>query len=205
MTVPASGLIPLVSFAMQRGRARCCGSPIDRVHPLAEIAATGIGAVSGVLPLPFALAAALFGWLLLTLALIDAREFTLPDPIVALLACTGLAASLLFGSPSFVTALIGMVVGFVALEAVRLLYRRWRGRDGIGRGDPKMFAAIGAWVGWEPLPTVLLGAALAGLCWALASGLLARRIGWSDRLALGTLLALAAWPAWLWWIGFAAR
>jgi len=202
--VLARQLVPLFSFAIQRGRARCCGASIDRVHPLAEIAAAGIGAASGLFLLPFALAAALLGWLLLTLALIDARAFTLPDPIVALLACAGLSASILLGSPPFVTALIGMVAGYVALEAVRRLYRHWRGRDGIGRGDPKMFAAIGAWVGWEPLPTVLLGAALAGLGWALVSGLVGRRIGWSDRLPLGSLLALAAWPAWLWWIGSAA-
>ena len=139
------------------------------------------------------------------IAMLKQGQVVALDSTSALLAGTGLAASLLLGSPSFVTALIGMVAGFVALEAVRLLYRRWRGRDGIGRGDPKMFAAIGAWVGWEPLPAVLLGAALAGLCWALTSGLVARRIGWSDRLPLGTLLALAAWPAWLWWIGLAAH
>lgn len=203
--VPAVQLIPLFSFAVQRGKTRCCEAPIDRMHPFAEASAAAIGALSGVLALPFGLAAALFGWTLLALALIDARQFTLPNSIVAMLACAGVAASLFLGSPPLVTALIGMAVGFFTLEIVRLCYRHLRGRDGIGRGDPKMFAAIGAWVGWAPLPTVLLGAALAGLGWAFVSGMFARLIGWGDRLPLGTLLALAAWPAWLWWIGFAAR
>lgn len=202
--VPAGRLIPLVSFAVQRGRAQCCGAAIDRLHPFTEAAAGGIGVVSGLLAPPFVLGAATFGWLLLTLALIDARYFVLPDRTVALLAGTGLLASLLAGSPPPATALIGIATGFVALEGVRLFYLKWRGRDGIGQGDPKMFAAIGAWVGWEHLPTVLLGAALAGLLFASFRSFGPRRIGWSDRLPLGTLLALAAWPAWLMWIGAAA-
>ena len=205
VTIGASRLVPVVSFLQQRGMSPCCRTRIDHVHPLAELLAAGIGAVSALFSFPLALAGAVFGWLLLTLALIDARHFRLPDPIVALLAGTGVAASLALGAPSLVNSLIGLVAGFVALEAVRLLYRRFRGRDGIGRGDPKMFAATGAWLGWEALPGVLLVAALAGLAFALASRVTARQIGWSDRLPLGTLLAIAAWPSWLVWIGYLAR
>jgi leader peptidase (prepilin peptidase)/N-methyltransferase len=72
-----------------------------------------------------------------------------------------------------------------------------RGRQGLGGGDPKLFAALGAWLGWVQLPFVLLGAGLLGLAALLLARLRGRRLSGSDRLPLGTLLALAAWPIWL--------
>lgn len=196
--VPNTSLIPLLSYAVQRGKAKCCGGRIDPIHPAIEAAAATIGAISGLLPWPLALSSAWLGWTLLTLGSIDLRTFRLPNPLVALLATTGFAASLWLQAPPPVDSLIGAVAGFVALEAVRLIYRKLRGREGIGAGDPKLFAAIGAWIGWELLALTLLIAALAGLAWAVAVRLGGHRIGWTDRLPLGTLLAIATWPVWLW-------
>lgn len=199
-SIAAWALVPVVSYVVQGRRARCCGARIDPIHPVAEIVAAGIGAVSSLLPLAHAVAAAWFGWVLLTLALIDFRHFRLPNGIVAVLGGTGLASSLLLQTPSPVDSLIGAMAGYLSLEMVRRVYRRTRQRDGIGSGDPKMFAAIGAWVGWEPLPTVLMIGAVAGLIWAGCSRIAGRKIGWANRMPLGTLLAIAAWPVWLWWV-----
>lgn len=198
--VPAYGLVPLFSYAFQGGKARCCGARIDPIHPVAEGAAAGIGALSTLLPAAYAIAAAWFGWLLLALALIDLRSFRLPNSIVLVLAASGVAASLILDTPSPTQSLIGILAGYGSLEAVRRLYRYARGRDGIGSGDPKMLAAIGAWAGWEPLPTILLLGAAAGLIWAGLAWLAGHPLSWSKRLPFGTLLGIAAWPVWLWWI-----
>jgi leader peptidase (prepilin peptidase)/N-methyltransferase len=197
-SVAISSLIPVASYAMQRGRARCCGARIDPIHPITEFAAALIGGLSALLPWPQAIAGAWFGWTLLTPALIDLRVFRLPNAVVALLAATGAAATLLLRSPTPLDSLIGAIAGFTSLEAVRLAYRALRGRDGIGRGDPKLFGAIGAWLGWNHLPLLLLIASLAGLVWAASIRLAGKRIGWADRMPLGTLLALTAWPVWFW-------
>ena len=72
-----------------------------------------------------------------------------------------------------------------------------RGREGLGGGDPKLLAAIGAWLGWQ-LPFILLGAGLLGLAAVLLMRLRGEAVAATDRLPLGTLMALAAWPIWLW-------
>jgi leader peptidase (prepilin peptidase)/N-methyltransferase len=196
--IPGANLVPVLSYVIQGGKARCCGARIDPIHPITELLAAMIGGVSALLPFPLAFASAAMGWQLLTLGLIDLRSFRLPNPLVAIVAGTGIAASLATAGPSIGESLIGMVVGMASLEAVRFGYRALRGREGIGRGDPKLFGAIGAWVGWQPLPATLLGAALAGLAWAAISLGFGRRVAWSQRMPLGTLLAFAAWPVWLW-------
>lgn len=198
--IGAAALVPLLSFIVQRGHARCCGTRIDPLHPAAEAVAAVIGAVSAVLPLPQAVAGAALGWLLLTLALIDLRHFRLPNVMVALLGASGVAASLYLHTPTPLDALTGAAAGFVSLKAIQLAYRAAQGREGIGSGDPKLFAAIGAWVGWFPLPNVLLAGAVAGLFWAVGRRLIGGHVTMSDRMPLGTLLAIVAWPVWLWWI-----
>lgn len=82
------------------------------------------------------------------------------------------------------------------LWLVAALYRSLRGRVGLGGGDPKLFGAIGLWLGWRALPQVLLVAALAGLAIVLAMALAGRRVTATDRLPLGTLLAGAAFLCW---------
>lgn len=196
-TIPAGDLVPLWSYVRRRGRAACCGSRIDWMHPTAEILGAGIGAISVSLGVPAGIAAALFGLVLLALALIDLRHFRLPDLLVAVLAVAGIAALWIHPLPAAGDRLIGAVAGFVSLEAVRLLYRATRGREGLGAGDPKLFGAIGAWTGWQLLPMILLSAAVLGLLAALLLRLAGRDIGAATRMPFGTLLAAAAWPAWV--------
>jgi leader peptidase (prepilin peptidase)/N-methyltransferase len=90
-----------------------------------------------------------------------------------------------------------MAAGWGALTLVGALYRARRGRTGIGRGDAKLFGAIGAWLGWAMLPAVLLGACLIALAVLGVRHLMGRRVSATDELAFGAALAAAAWPAWL--------
>ena len=83
------------------------------------------------------------------------------------------------------------------LVLIAWLYWKLRGHEGMGGGDPRLFGAIGAWVGIWQLPAILLGAGLLGLAAALAMRLRGEEVNATSRLPLGTLLALAAWPVWL--------
>jgi leader peptidase (prepilin peptidase)/N-methyltransferase len=191
-------LVPLASAAVLRGRCRTCRAPIVGLHSWVELAALSIGAAAGaVAPWPEALAGAAFGWLLLTLALLDGRHWWLPDPITALLAAGGIATGLLGLGPPLLDRAIGGLAGFGALWSIATAYRRLRGREGMGGGDPKLFGGIGLWLGWQLLPSVLLVASLLGLGVVLFRTLTGRAMARTDALPLGVLLAAAAYPAWL--------
>lgn len=152
-----------------------------------------IGAAAGWLsPDAGGIALALFGWLLLALALIDARALWLPDRWTIALALAGFGLGTLATGVPLADRLIGGAAGYGSLALIALGYRALRGRDGMGGGDPKLFGAIGLWLGWMALPPVLLIAALAGLAVAMLR-IIGNRSDWrSMELPLGTLLALAA-------------
>jgi leader peptidase (prepilin peptidase)/N-methyltransferase len=191
-------LVPLASFALLGGRCRTCGARIDRRHFRIELAAGLIGAISlFASPDLVGLAGALFGWILLGLALLDLEHFWLPDALTLPLLVLGLLAGILVPEPPLVDRLIGVVAGYGMLTLIAVAYRRFRGREGLGGGDPKLLAAIGAWLGWQALPTVLLGASLVGLAIFAAAWIRGRRVDGQTRMPLGTLMALAAWPTWL--------
>jgi len=143
------------------------------------------------------LASCVFGWLLLTLAAIDWRTYLLPDALTAALALAGLIAAWLFDRGAFADHLIAMIAGFAAFAAIAFAYRRLRGRDGLGLGDAKMLAALGAWVSWQGLPSVVLFAAIFGLAAALTLSLAGRALSRDHRIAFGTFLALGGWLVWL--------
>jgi leader peptidase (prepilin peptidase)/N-methyltransferase len=194
----ARDLVPLLSWALARGRCRHCGVRIDLRHPAVEAAGALIGLVSFLAhPLPAALATAAFGWWLLIVAALDAEHHWLPDRLTLPLGLNGLLVAWVGISPPLMDRLIGAAVGFAILALIALGYRALRGKEGLGGGDPKLFAALGAWLGWQPLPFVMLGAGLLGLTAVALKRARGERVGAADRLPLGTLLALAAWPIWL--------
>lgn len=202
-------LVPLLSALWLRGRCRRCGVPIDRFHGRVELASALVGALAlSVMPGVSGWLWALFGWLLLPLALLDARHMWLPDPLNALLAVVGLA----FAGPLLGTALldrwIGALAGGVILALVAWGWRRARGHDGMGGGDPKLVAAIGAWLGWQTLPLLLLLASLSGIGWALVTRREGDRPLASRRVPFGVFLcaaAFAAVPLWPWLAALTAR
>lgn len=196
--IAAIDLVPLLSFLARRGRARCCGAPIDPLHPLAEAAGAAIGALAFLVAPPAdAMAGAIFGWFLLALALLDARHFWLPDRLTLPLALLGLAGGALGLAPALPDRLLGGLLGFAAFAAIRHGYRLLRGREGMGGGDAKLFGAIGLWLGWRALPLVLLLACALALLTLLLGHLRGRRHSMTSRLPLGIFLALAGFLCWL--------
>ena len=111
---------------------------------------------------------AILGWVLLPLILLDWRHFWLPDHLVFVVAATGLiGGGFLPSEPSLADRAIGGVVGFSALQLLRIGYSRLRGIEAMGAGDPKLLGAIGLWVGWQSLPLILLLASMLGLAHSL--------------------------------------
>jgi len=186
-------LVPLLSYLMLGGRCRRCRTAIDPRHPVIELAAGAVGASAlFIMPGIAGLSLAVAGWLLLALAALDAEALWLPDRLTLPLASLGIVDAALFDPDGLAARLLGAAGGFLLLEVIRRLYVVLRRREGMGGGDPKLFGAIGAWLGWTGLPLVLTLAGIAGLGWVAA-----RRIGGRPvpvALPLGSLMALAAWP-----------
>lgn len=190
--IAAYDLIPLASFLALRGKCRQCGEMIGIGAFAIETSAALIGLISSIaLPPEQAVAAAIFGWLLLPLAILDCRHLWLPNVLLLWLAVVGVIAGpllpLLIG---WTDRIIGAAAGFASLEALRLAYRQWRKTDGMGAGDPKLFAVLGLWLGWALLPMTLLLASGIGLLHVVGTRLRARAE--PKHLPLGSYLACAA-------------
>ena len=140
---------------------------------------------------------ALLGWQLLLISVIDAEHFRLPDQLTLPLLATGGLAAVLLDHTAPLDALIGAAAGFASLWLLAFAYRRLRGREGLGDGDPFLLAAGGAWVGWIGLPGVLLWASAAGLSLAAARLLTGSKVSAADRLPFGPCLAVGIWLTWL--------
>lgn len=193
-------LVPVFSWLALKGRCARCAAPISRRYPLIELGAVGVGVWAG-LASPgwgMAIATAVLGWQLLLIALIDGEHFWLPDVLTWPLAGSGvLAAGLLHGWMGAAWSAVGLIIGFASLWLIGRLYRIVRKRDGLGGGDPFLFAGAGAWVGWMGLPSVLLWASAAGLSVVFAQLVVRRRVSGSDRLPFGVFLAVGIWLTWL--------
>jgi Flp pilus assembly protein protease CpaA len=121
----------------------------------------------------------------------DLRSMRIPDPLNALLAAAGLAANGAL-QRDLTGPFIGLAAGYGLVAGANLVYRRLRGRDGIGMGDAKMLAGAGAWVGWPYLPFVLLGASLIGIAYAGARGLTG-----ATRIPFGPFIAISLFAVWI--------
>ncbi|PKP97495.1 MAG: prepilin peptidase [Alphaproteobacteria bacterium HGW-Alphaproteobacteria-13] len=188
-------LVPLLSALAARGRCRHCSAPIDPFHARVEMGAALLGgAALALMPGTAGWLWALFGWLLLPLALLDARHLWLPDRLTLPLAVVGL----LLAGPLMETRLldrwIAAVTGGLALALLAWAWRR-RAREGMGGGDPKLVAAIGAWIGWQALPLMLLLASLSGIVWALAAQGKGDTPLSARRVPFGLFACGAAWAA----------
>ena len=204
VTLGARDLVPLVSALALRGRCRECGAAIDPVHRQIEMAGALVGAAAGLASAgPEAIAGAVFGWVLLALAALDLRYWWLPDRLTGTLSLAGLASGAAGVMPALSERLIGGAAGFASLWLIAAAYERVRGREGMGGGDPKLFGAIGLWLGWRMLPGVLLLASMIGLGWVGWQAARGKRMAAEDALPFGVLLALAAYPMWLAMIGWA--
>lgn len=168
--------IPLVSWFSLRGRASCCGASISARYPVVEALS---GLVSGYVAWRFGLSPAgigalVFCWALIAAAFIDLGTQLLPDDITLPLLWLGLLANTAGLYTDLNSAVIGAVAGYLALWSVFWLFKLVTGKEGMGHGDFKLLAAIGAWLGWQQLPAVILLAsavgAVVGLCLIVVLG-----------------------------------
>jgi leader peptidase (prepilin peptidase)/N-methyltransferase len=192
-TLGVPDLVPLVSFLVARGRCRGCGGAIDWRHPAIELTAALIGAASfWIAPGVTGVGGALLGWGLLALLALDAEHFWLPDALTLPL----LGLGLLLSPFPLEQRLLGAALGGGSMLAVMLGFRALRGKDGMGLGDVKLTAALGAWLSPALLPPLILLAALLGLVLAALSWR-RRASGEALRLPFGACLAAAGFPLWL--------
>ncbi len=191
----ARDLVPLLSFAILRGRCRRCGAGIAPFHWHIELAAVlvPLSAVMAGVEGDVLWVVSGAGWTLLTLAWIDAEWMILPDVLTLPLLLGGLVAAWWFNAETVADHALAAAIGWLALWAVAAAYRRVRGRDGLGEGDAKLLGALGAWVGLAGLADVLLGAALTGLAWAGWLRLRGQAMSATTALPFGPFLALAGW------------
>lgn len=197
--LPPWCLVPLLSWMVARGRCRDCGARIPIRYPLIEAGCGLIGAGAALSQPDLTLAGitALLGWQLLLIAIVDGEHFWLPDQLTLPLLVSGLAANLWLDPAAWTGPVIGAVAGFGGLWLLAVIYRRMRGREGLGGGDPFLLAAGGAWVGWIGLPSVLIWASVGGLSVVAAGVLTGRRVAGSDRMPFGVYLAIGIGLTWL--------
>ena len=134
---------------------------------------------------------------LIALSIIDSRTMRLPDAITLPLIATGPLLALAFGWDGVLWRVGSAAAGFLFLFAIAHGYRAWRGRAGLGLGDAKLFAAAGAWLGLEGLPSTMVWASCGALVGVLFAVLLGRRVEGSSRIPFGPFLAFGFWMVWL--------
>jgi leader peptidase (prepilin peptidase)/N-methyltransferase len=200
---PISALenIPLISYALLRGRCANCKAPIGWKYPLVE-ALAGVGAAYAAWRFGFSLAAlgaALFTWATIALAFIDQETGLLPDDLTLPLIWAGVLLNLNHAFVSLPESVIGAVAGYLSLWLVYWGFKLITGKEGMGYGDFKMNAAVGAFLGWKVLPLVILLSSVVGLAFG-ALQMLAARGRWDGgfRFHFGPYLAVAGIVALYW-------
>ncbi len=191
--------IPLLSYLLQRGRCRHCGAGIPVRYPLVEAVS---GLLAGLVIWQFGysiqtVAALALTWALLALSVIDLRHLLLPDCITLPFLWLGLLLALFGVFTDLESSVIGAMAGYLSLWSVYQLFRLLTGKEGMGYGDFKLLALLGAWLGWQQLLTVVLLSSLVGV--TVGVGLTVLR-GRDHQLPLpfGPFLAAAGWLALLW-------
>jgi leader peptidase (prepilin peptidase)/N-methyltransferase len=191
--------IPLLSYLLLRGRCAACGEKIGLRYPVIEALTAllsvlvvwrfGIGWESA--------ASLILTWGLIVLAVIDLDTRLLPDLVTLPILWLGLLASLAEWFTDSHSAILGAVLGYLSLWVIFHLFRTLTGKEGMGFGDFKAMALLGAWLGWQHLPQILLLSACSG---ALVGTVLILALGRSSQVPIpfGPYLATAGWVSLMW-------
>ena len=150
-----------------------------------------------VVPASILLPTLALGWLLAALAAVDVASFRLPDVLTGPMLALGLLDAIFLPERPVLDHVIGAAAGFAVLALLGWGYERLRGREGIGLGDAKLLGAAGAWLGWRPLPSLVLIACAAALVLVAILVVAKGRAALQARLAFGGPLCLATWLIWL--------
>jgi len=191
--------IPLISYLFLKGRCSGCGTSISIRYPAVELA-TAILSVVTALHFGYSLqtvAALGFTWALIALFLIDFDHQILPDSITLPLLWTGLLLSLFNLFVDSHNSIVGAIAGYLALWTIFHAFKLLTGKEGMGYGDFKLLGALGAWVGWQSLPVVILFSSVVGAAIGISLILFKGR-DHSQPMPFGPFLAAAGWMTLLW-------
>ncbi|TDM55235.1 prepilin peptidase [Aliivibrio fischeri] len=192
--------IPVISWLLLKGKCRQCSNPISFRYPAIELLSGAMCfAVSYLLPFSyFAIAAVLFTLVLIALTFIDIDTMLLPDQITLPLLWSGLYLALVgWSSVSLVDSVVGAMAGYLILWSIYWGFKLLTGKEGMGYGDFKLLAALGAWLGWQQLPLIILLSSVVGAIIGVIM-LTAQKKGFDKAIPFGPYLAIAGWVCLLW-------
>jgi len=191
--------IPVISYLLLRGKCSKCKEKISPRYPLVEL-------LTGLLSLAVAIkfgvtwqvvAALIFTWSLITLTFIDFDTMLLPDSIVLPILWLGLICNSTLLFTDLNSAFLGAVIGYLSLWGLYWAFKLIRGKEGMGYGDFKLFALIGAWLGWQYLPLTILLSSFVGAVIGITL-IIQRNKGTEMAIPFGPYLAIAGWIALMW-------
>lgn len=197
--ITAADNIPVISFLFLKGRCRHCQTPISWRYPLIEITTA---LLSVVVAHRFgiswqSLAALILTWSLITLTVIDLQEQLLPDDITLPLIWLGLIVNSQSFFTSLESALFGAVAGYLFLWSIYWLFKLLTHKDGMGYGDFKLLSLLGAWLGWQVLPVIILLSSVVGVIVGLTM-IACKRLTREQPIPFGPYLATAGWLSLIW-------
>jgi len=191
--------IPVLSYLFLGGKCGNCGAAISIRYPIVELA-TALMTLALMLQYdasPELLGAMIFTWSLISLTMIDIDHHLLPDDITLPLLWLGLAFSVFGASVSLSDAVLGAMLGYLSLWSVYWLFKLATGKEGMGYGDFKLLAALGAWLGWQSIPMIILLSSLVGAAVGIAL-MVATKRGKDAPIPFGPYLAMAGWITLMW-------
>ena len=197
--ITASENIPVLSYLWLKGKCSACAASISPRYPLIEITTALLSAFTAwhFGPTLQAAGALLLVWALIALAAIDFDTQLLPDSLTLPLLWVGLALNLDTTFTDLPSAVIGAMAGYLALWSVFWLFKMGTGKEGMGNGDFKLLAALGAWLGWQMLPAIILLSSVVGAAIGIAL-IVATRHGRNVPIPFGPYLAAAGGIALFW-------
>lgn len=192
--------IPVLGWLFLKGQCAQCGAAISVQYPIVELVS---GLAAGVCAWKLGasmelLSALLVTWMLLPMILIDLRTQLLPDNLTLPLLWLGLAANLLgWGFTDLNSAVLGAIFGYGSFWLIFQIFRLLTGKEGMGFGDFKLLAALGAWLGWQALPLIVLLSSVVGAAVGITL-MVSGKLNRETPMPFGPYLAVAGWIAMLW-------
>jgi leader peptidase (prepilin peptidase)/N-methyltransferase len=197
--ITAINNIPVISYLFLKGKCKHCNSRISPRYPVVELL-TGI--LTGFVAWHFGYSlqtffALIFTWSLICLSMIDFDHHLLPDDITLPVLWLGLACNIFNMFTNIHSSLIGAIVGYGILWIIFISFKLLTGKEGMGYGDFKLLALLGAWLGWELLPLIILLSSLLGALIGVTLIIIGRQ-GRDKPIPFGPYLAIAGWIALIW-------